>query len=123
LIKLNQIGTVTETLETIKMAHDAGFKVVISHRSGETEDSFIADLAVGSGCGTLKSGAPARSERNAKYNRILKIESELGDKATYAKWDISETTSDISGDTPAQTTTPAQTPAPTPSAPISEDGI
>jgi enolase len=122
LIKLNQIGTVTETLETIKMAHDAGFKVVISHRSGETEDSFIADLAIGSGCGALKSGAPARSERNAKYNRILKIERELGDKATYAKWDINEAPSDISGVAPAQPPAP-QAPPTAPSAPISEDGI
>lgn len=122
LIKLNQIGTVTETLETIKMAHDAGFKVVISHRSGETEDSFIADLAVGSGCGALKSGAPARSERNAKYNRILKIESKLGDKASYAKWDINEAPSDISDGAPVEPPSPLAPPT-APSAPISEDGI
>lgn len=73
LIKVNQIGTVTETLEALKVCREAGYAAMISHRSGETEDSFIADLAVGSGCGELKSGAPARGERVAKYNRILEI--------------------------------------------------
>ncbi len=74
LIKPNQVGTLTETLETIKSAEEAGHKVMISHRSGETEDSFIADLAIATSCGTIKAGAPCRSERTAKYNRLLEIE-------------------------------------------------
>jgi enolase len=84
LIKLNQIGTLTETLDTIAMARDAGYRCVISHRSGETEDTFIADLAVATGVGQIKTGAPARSERVAKYNQLLRIEEELGDRARYA---------------------------------------
>ncbi len=84
LIKLNQIGTLTETLDTIRIARDADYRCVISHRSGETEDSFIADLAVATGVGQIKTGAPARSERVAKYNQLLRIEEELGDRATYA---------------------------------------
>ena len=84
LIKVNQIGTLTETIDTIKMAHDAGWRAVISHRSGETEDTTIADLAVAMGTGLIKTGAPCRSERTAKYNRLLKIESELGKKACFA---------------------------------------
>jgi enolase len=84
LIKLNQIGTLTETLDTIAEAHDAGYRCVISHRSGETEDTFIADLAVATGVGQIKTGAPARSERVAKYNQLLRIEEELGDRARYA---------------------------------------
>lgn len=87
LIKPNQIGTLSETLETIKVAEKAGFKVVISHRSGETEDDFIADLSIACGCGTIKAGAPCRSERTAKYNRLLEIEQKLGDKAKFATWD------------------------------------
>jgi enolase len=83
LIKLNQIGTLTETLATISLANRAGYKAVVSHRSGETEDTFIADLAVASGCGQIKTGAPARSERVAKYNRLLRIEEELGSAAQY----------------------------------------
>ncbi|MFO8078243.1 MAG: phosphopyruvate hydratase [Thermoplasmatota archaeon] len=83
LIKLNQIGTVTETLNAIKMAHDEGWTAVVSHRSGETEDSFIADLVVGTSAGQIKTGAPARSDRNAKYNQLLRIEEELGDEAEY----------------------------------------
>jgi enolase len=83
LIKLNQIGTVSETLETIRMAQEAGYGTVISHRSGETEDAFIADLAVGTGAGQIKTGSLCRSERIAKYNRLLIIEAELGDRATY----------------------------------------
>lgn len=83
LIKLNQIGTVTETLNAIKMAHDQGWTAVVSHRSGETEDSFIADLVVGTSCGQIKTGAPARSDRNAKYNQLLRIEEELSDEAEY----------------------------------------
>ena len=73
LIKVNQIGTVTETLEAMAICRRAGYRQFVSHRSGETEDSFIADLAVGTGCGHLKSGAPARGERTAKYNRLLEI--------------------------------------------------
>ncbi len=83
LIKLNQIGTVTETLRAVRMAQESGFGVVISHRSGETEDTFIADLAVGTSAGQIKTGAPCRSERVAKYNRLLRIERELGDAALY----------------------------------------
>lgn len=83
LIKLNQIGTLTETLETVEMAHGAGFTAVVSHRSGETEDTTIADLAVATGAGQIKTGAPSRSERVAKYNRLLRIEAELGKKAVY----------------------------------------
>jgi enolase len=83
LVKLNQIGTLTETLETIALAHDAGYATVISHRSGETEDTTIADLAVASGAGQIKAGAPSRSDRVAKYNQLLRIEEELGDRADY----------------------------------------
>ena len=83
LIKVNQIGTLTETLSAIEMAHKAGWTAVISHRSGETEDTTIADLAVAWNCGQIKTGAPCRSERVAKYNRLLKIEEELGSRAIY----------------------------------------
>ena len=83
LIKVNQIGTVTETLEAIEMARAAGYLNVISHRSGETEDTFIADLAVGTGAGQIKTGSASRSDRVAKYNQLLRIEEELGDKAEY----------------------------------------
>ena len=88
LIKLNQIGTVTETLEAVNMAKGAGWGVVVSHRSGETEDTTIADLAVGTSAGQIKSGAPARGERTAKYNRLLRIEEELGGRATFAGREI-----------------------------------
>lgn len=84
LIKVNQIGTLTETLETVSLAKVNGYRSVISHRSGETEDAFIADLAVAVGSGQIKTGAPARSERVAKYNQLLRIEEELGEKAIYA---------------------------------------
>jgi enolase len=84
LIKLNQIGTLTETLETIALAREAGYRAVISHRSGETEDAFIADLVVATGVGQIKTGAPARSERVAKYNQLLRIEEQLGERARYA---------------------------------------
>ncbi|MBR3309722.1 MAG: phosphopyruvate hydratase [Lachnospiraceae bacterium] len=87
LIKLNQIGTVTETLEAIKMAHKAGYTAVTSHRSGETEDTTIADLAVALNTGQIKTGAPSRSERVAKYNQLLRIEEELGDSAVYPGMD------------------------------------
>ncbi|MGE3963327.1 MAG: phosphopyruvate hydratase [Planctomycetota bacterium] len=83
LIKLNQIGTVSETLHTVRMAQEAGFRVIISHRSGETEDSFIADLAVATSSGWIKTGAPCRSDRNAKYNRLLRIHEEIAEIATY----------------------------------------
>jgi enolase len=83
LIKLNQIGTLSETLATIDLAQRNGWGAVISHRSGETEDTTIADLAVATGVGQLKSGAPSRSERAAKYNRLLRIEAELGPSARY----------------------------------------
>jgi enolase len=83
LIKLNQIGTVTETLNAIKMAHDEGWTAVVSHRSGETEDAFIADLAVGASSGQIKTGAPSRSDRTAKYNQLLRIEEDLGHDAEY----------------------------------------
>ena len=84
LIKPNQIGTLSETIAAIKMAQAAGWTAVVSHRSGETEDTTIADLAVGLNTGQIKSGAPCRSERTAKYNRLLRIEDELGEKASYA---------------------------------------
>ena len=84
LIKLNQIGTLTETIAAIRMAHQAGWKAIVSHRSGETEDTTIADLSVALGTGLIKSGAPCRSERTAKYNRLLKIEEELGKNARFA---------------------------------------
>ena len=84
LIKVNQIGTLTETLDAIELAGKAGYSAVISHRSGETEDTTIADLAVATGAGMIKTGAPARSERVAKYNRLLQIEAELGEAAVYA---------------------------------------
>jgi len=83
LIKVNQIGTLTETLETMAAAEQAGYSTVVSHRSGETEDTFIADLAVATGAGQIKTGAPSRSERVAKYNRLLQIEEEVGNSAQY----------------------------------------
>jgi enolase len=84
LVKVNQIGSLTETAEAVEAAHRAGFKTMMSHRSGETEDSTIADLAVAFNCGQIKSGAPARSDRVAKYNQLLRIEDELDDAARYA---------------------------------------
>jgi enolase len=83
LIKLNQIGTLTETLDAIRMAHRAGWKAIVSHRSGETEDTFIADLAVAAGTGQIKTGSLCRSERTCKYNQLLRIEEELGDSAEF----------------------------------------
>ena len=84
LVKVNQIGTLTETIDAVSMAHRAGYRSMMSHRSGETEDTTIADLAVALECGQIKTGAPARSERVAKYNQLLRIEEELGDAALYA---------------------------------------
>jgi len=83
LIKLNQIGTVTETMDAIELAHNAGYTTVISHRSGETDDNFIADLAVGVNAGQIKTGSLCRSERMSKYNQLLRIEEELGDNSEY----------------------------------------
>ena len=83
LIKVNQIGSLTETLDTVGLATRHGYTSVMSHRSGETEDSTIADLAVATNCGQIKTGAPARSDRVAKYNQLLRIEAELGDTAAY----------------------------------------
>ena len=84
LIKVNQIGTLTQTLGAVEMAHKAGYTAVMSHRSGETEDSTIADLAVATSCGQIKTGSLARSDRTAKYNQLLRIEAELGPQAKYA---------------------------------------
>ena len=83
LIKVNQIGSLSETLAAIEMAKRAGYSVVVSHRSGETEDSFIADLAVGVNAGQIKTGSMSRSDRMAKYNQLLRIEEELDDQAVY----------------------------------------
>ena len=88
LIKVNQIGSLSETLETIEMATEASFGRMISHRSGETEDSFISHLAVATNAGQIKTGAPARGERTAKYNQLLRIEEQLGDDARYPGWDV-----------------------------------
>ena len=87
LVKVNQIGTLTEALDAIALARSSGYGVVISHRSGETEDTTIADLAVATNAGQIKTGAPSRSERVAKYNQLLRIEEELGDEASYPGWD------------------------------------
>jgi len=84
LLKVNQIGSVTESIQAALMAQGAGWGVMVSHRSGETEDSFIADLVVGLGTGEIKTGAPCRSERLAKYNQLLRIEEELGAKGVFA---------------------------------------
>ena len=86
LVKVNQIGTLTETIEAVRLAQASGYTAVMSHRSGETEDSTISDLAVALGTGQIKTGAPARSDRTAKYNRLLRIEGELGERATYPGW-------------------------------------
>tara|TARA_R100000501_G_C2536033_1_gene56887 strand:- start:11 stop:448 length:438 start_codon:yes stop_codon:yes gene_type:complete len=83
LVKVNQIGTLSETLDAVDMAHRAGYTAVMSNRSGETEDSTIADLAVATNCGQIKTGSLARSDRTAKYNQLLRIEQELGDQALY----------------------------------------
>jgi enolase len=84
LVKVNQIGSLTETLDSVDLAHRSGFRCMMSHRSGETEDTTIADLAVATNCGQIKTGAPARSERVAKYNQLLRIEEDLDDAARYA---------------------------------------
>jgi len=87
LIKVNQIGTLTETLDTMALAREAGYACVMSHRSGETEDTTIADLAVATGCGQIKTGSMSRTDRVAKYNQLLRIEEELGERAVYPGWD------------------------------------
>lgn len=83
LVKVNQIGTLTETFEAVRMAQEAGYTAVISHRSGETEDTTIADLSVATSAGQIKTGAPSRSDRVAKYNRLLRIEDQLGSRARF----------------------------------------
>jgi enolase len=87
LIKVNQIGSLSETLHTMELAERARFGRMVSHRSGETEDAFIADLSVATNAGQIKSGAPARGERTAKYNQLLRIEEHLGDQARFAGWE------------------------------------
>ena len=89
LIKVNQIGTLTETLDAIQMANRAGYTAIVSHRSGETEDATIADIAVAVNAGQIKTGAPSRTDRVAKYNQLLRIEEELGDKAQYGYCSVS----------------------------------
>jgi len=84
LLKVNQIGTIWEAIQAAKMSHDQGWGVMVSHRSGETEDTTIADLVVGLGTGQIKTGAPCRGERTAKYNQLMRIEEELGDQCFYA---------------------------------------
>jgi enolase len=84
LVKVNQIGTLSETLDAVESAHRAAYRAVMSHRSGETEDATIADLAVATNCGQIKTGSLSRSDRLAKYNQLLRIEEELGDQAVYA---------------------------------------
>ena len=87
LVKVNQIGSLTETLDTIELAQRNGYATIISHRSGETEDATIADLAVATNSGQIKTGAPARSDRTAKYNQLLRIEDQLGGQAEFPGWD------------------------------------
>jgi enolase len=84
LVKVNQIGTISETLRAVDMAHKAGYRAVLSHRSGETEDATIADLAVATNCGQIKTGAPCRSDRNAKYNQLIRIQESLGGAVRFA---------------------------------------
>ena len=91
LIKLNQIGTLTETVNTVLLSREHGMTAVVSHRSGETEDAFIADFVVGMGTGQIKTGAPCRSERTAKYNRLMEIERELNGKSNYFKFPFAQT--------------------------------
>ncbi len=108
LIKVNQIGTLTETLETIEMAKRGGYRAVVSHRSGETEDSTIADLAVATNVGQIKTGSASRSDRIAKYNQLLRIEEELGDAALFAGKAIYRS---IEGDARASHVAPSPSPA------------
>ena len=85
LVKVNQIGTLTETFRAVELAHESGYSAVLSHRSGETEDTTIADLSVATNCGQIKTGAPCRSDRTAKYNQLIRIAEKLGDKASYGR--------------------------------------
>jgi enolase len=85
LVKVNQIGTLSETFAAVNLAHRSGYRAILSHRSGETEDSTIADIAVATNCGQIKTGAPCRSDRNAKYNQLLRIAEELGANGTLGK--------------------------------------
>ena len=87
LIKVNQIGSLTETLKTMKLASDNGYTAIVSHRSGETEDTTIADIAVATNAGQIKTGAPSRTDRVAKYNQLIRIEEELGERAKYLGMD------------------------------------
>jgi enolase len=91
LVKVNQIGTLSETLDAVETAHRAGYAAVMSHRSGETEDATIADLAVATNCGQIKTGSLSRSDRLAKYNQLLRIEEELGDQARYPSRSVLKT--------------------------------
>jgi enolase len=120
LIKLNQIGTLTETLQAIRMAREAGYTAVISHRSGETEDVTIADLAVATGCGQIKTGAPSRSERVAKYNQLLRIEEALGDDASYPGREAFQAA--LHAPSPAPASEPAPAAEPQPGAPPAPPG-
>jgi enolase len=120
LIKLNQIGTLTETLQAIRMAREAGYTAVISHRSGETEDVTIADLAVATGCGQIKTGAPSRSERVAKYNQLLRIEEALGDDASYPGREAFQAA--LRAPSPAPASEPAPAAEPQPGAPPAPPG-
>ena len=95
LVKLNQIGTLIETLDTVGCAHKSGYSVVISHRSGETEDTTIADLAVATNCGQIKTGSMARTDRLAKYNQLMRIEEDLGAAATFAGTSVLRQGTDI----------------------------
>ena len=83
---MNQIGTLTETLDTVKIAHQSGYRAIVSHRSGETEDTTIADLAVATNCAQIKTGSLSRTDRLAKYNQLIRIEEELGETALYGPW-------------------------------------
>jgi enolase len=122
LIKLNQIGTLTETLQAIRMAREAGYTAVISHRSGETEDVTIADLAVATGCGQIKTGAPSRSERVAKYNQLLRIEEALGDDASYPGREAFQAAVQSASTAPASEAAPAPDAQPAPGAPPASPG-
>ena len=83
---MNQIGTLTETLDTVKIAHQSGYRAIVSHRSGETEDTTIADLAVATNCAQIKTGSLSRTDRLAKYNQLIRIEEQLGESALYGPW-------------------------------------
>ena len=122
LVKVNQIGTLTETLDAVALAHNSGYRTMMSHRSGETEDTTIADLAVAVGSGQIKTGAPARSERVAKYNQLLRIEETLGDAARYAG-DLAFPRFSVGDEPPARRARrEASNPCPRRNGPIRSDG-